>query len=196
VNLFTFCRFSRFFTAFSLLGWCLLSLGIMVSSPAFAGAFMLLERDLDLAGQTDLFLASYADQNDFQTNTNLTQLALPQPIAGGFSVGGITVDAFGGWHLLLERDLDLAGQTDLFLVSYANQNDFLTNTNLTQLALPQPIAGGFSVAGLHFMSAPEPPPSVPEPSTLLLLGVGPLMFAIAKRRRRTVIRGRVVDKEH
>jgi len=157
-----------------------------MSSTALGAVQLLLERDIDV-GQTDLFLISYADQNGFLTNTGLTQTALPQPIASNFSAAGLTIDALGGWHLLLERDIDV-GQTDLFLISYASQNDFLTNTGLTQTALPQPIASNFSVAGLHFMVDAAPPNPVPEPGIawLMLSALGALHIARRRSPRRSV----------
>ncbi|HRP77104.1 MAG TPA: hypothetical protein PKZ27_16005, partial [Rhodocyclaceae bacterium] len=42
-------------------------------------------------------------------------------------------------HLIFERDIDVSGQTDLFLISYASQADFLSDTGFTQTALPQSI---------------------------------------------------------
>jgi hypothetical protein len=160
-----------------------LAIGLTLCSTAFGAVELLLERDTDIAGQTDLFLISYADQNSFLTNTGLVQSNLPQPIAAGFSAGGLTVDALGGWHLLLERDTDIAGQTDLFLISYPDQNSFLTNTGLVQSNLPQPIAAGFSAGGLHFTIDAEPPNPAPEPGTFALLSLGFAGLALMRRRK-------------
>jgi hypothetical protein len=147
----------------------------MASSPALAGAHLLLERDIDIPGEADLFLISYASQAAFLTNSGATQTALPQNIAPNFSAGGLTVDATGAWHLLLERDIDIAGEADLFLISYASQAAFLTNSGATQTALPQNIAPNFSAGGLHFdvpPAAPSPPPAIPEPGSLPVLAFG------------------------
>lgn len=98
-----------------------------------------------------------------------------------------------GAHLLLERNTDVAGQTDLFLISYANQADFLTNTVASQTALPQPVNAAFSAGGLHFDVPPAPPPhAVSEPGALPLLVLALAMLGtlgglfrrpIAARRR-------------
>ena len=81
-------------------------------------------------------------------------------------------------QLLLERDTDIFGETDLFLISYADQNAFLTNSLSTQTSLPQDISPGFSAGGLHFVLPPEPPPphGVPEPGSLPLLALALLLL--------------------
>jgi hypothetical protein len=137
---------------------------------------LILERDIDVAGATNLFLISYASQADFLTNTGLIETALPQSFAAGYSAGGLTVDATGAWHLLLERDIDVAGATNLFLISYASQADFLTNTGLIETALPQSFAAGYSAGGLHFDLSTPPPNGVPEPGSLPLLLLGVMML--------------------
>jgi hypothetical protein len=71
------------------------------------------------------------------------------------------------------------GQTDLFLISYAAQDAFLTNGNATQTSLPQAINAGFSSGGLHFTGAT--PSAVPEPSLLAMLALGTM--AVARFRR-------------
>jgi hypothetical protein len=157
-----------------------------LTADAFGGWHLLLERNVDVAGQTDLFLISYASQADFLSNTGAVQTALPLNLASNFSAGGLAVDAFGGWHLLLERDVDVALQADLFLISYASQADFLSNTGAVQTALPLNLASNFSAAGLHFdLSTPPPPPphGVPEPPALPLLAL--VLAALASIAGRT-----------
>ncbi|WP_439579941.1 hypothetical protein, partial [Elioraea sp.] len=121
---------------------------LAASSPALSSVHLLLERDIAVPGETDLFLVSYASQTDFLTNAGPSITALPIPINAQFSAGGLTVDAAGAWHLLLERDIAVPGETDLFLVSYASQTDFLTNAGPSITALPIPINAQFSAGGL------------------------------------------------
>ncbi|HRP77105.1 MAG TPA: hypothetical protein PKZ27_16010, partial [Rhodocyclaceae bacterium] len=133
-------------------------------------------RDIDVVGQTDLFLISYASQADFLSDTGFTQTALPQSIAGNFSLGGFSVDPLGGWHLIFERDIDVVGQTDLFLISYASQADFLSDTGFTQTAMPQSIAGNFSLGGFYIGVSAPPPNGVPEPGSMPLLALAVAML--------------------
>ena len=170
--------FSRGLRGLRRLCMAMLASGVLAASPSLASVQLLLERDTDIFGETDLFLISYADQNAFLTNSLSTQTSLPQDISPGFSAGGLTVDATGAWYLLLERDTDIFGETDLFLISYADQNAFLTNSLSTQTSLPQDISPGFSAGGLHFVLPPEPPPphGVPEPGSLPLLALALLLL--------------------
>ncbi|WP_144300201.1 hypothetical protein [Elioraea rosea] len=140
---------------------------------------LLLERNTDLAGQTDLFLITYADASAFLNNADATQTALAQNISANFSAGGLTIDGSGAWHLLLERNTDLAGQTDLFLITYADASAFLNNADATQTALPQNISANFSAGGLVFLdpAVPPPPTGVPEPPSLPTLAFAVVLLA-------------------
>ena len=168
-----------------------LAAGLIVSLPSVGAVHLIFERDIDIAGQTDLFLISYASQADFVSNTAPAQTALPQAIAGNFSLGGLTVDALGGWHLIFERDIDIVGQTDLFLISYASQADFVSNTAPAQTALPQAIAGNFSLGGFHIDVVSAPPPNgVPAPGTAPLLVLGVVMLWLYGRPAREALPSR------
>jgi hypothetical protein len=158
--------------------------------PAFespGGWHMLLERDVDVGG-TDLFLISYADMNSFATNTGFVQTNLPIPIDPNFSVGGLAIDSDGGWHMLLERDVDVGG-TDLFLISYADMNSFATNTGFVQTNLPQPIDPNFSVNGFEIVD--DATAVVPEPTTISMLSLGLLLVTFRQSLRSRRWRGRV-----
>ena len=163
----------------------LLVAGLIVSLPSVAApVHLIIERDIDVPGETDLFLVSYASQADFLSNTPLTQTALPQGLNADFSLGGFTVDALGAWHLIIERDIDVAGETDLFLVSYASQADFLSNTLLAQTALPHGINAEFSLGGFHIDVSAPPPNGVPEPGSIPLLALAVAMLWLFGRLSR------------
>lgn len=90
-------------------------------------------------------------------------------------------------HLILERDIDAPGETDLFLVSYASQADFHSNTLLAQTALPQGINAEFSLGGFHIDVSAPPPNGVPEPGSIPLLALAVAMLWLSGRLPRRPI---------
>lgn len=102
----------------------------------------------------------------------------------------VSLPSVAAVHLIFERDIDVPGQTDLFLVSYASQADFLSNTLQAQTALPQAIAGNFSLGGFHIDVAAPPPNGVPEPGSAPLLGLGVMMLWLCRRVARGAASGR------
>ena len=89
------------------------------------------------------------------------------------------------YQMLLERDTDTQGQTDLFLVTFPTLADLVDNTNVTQAASQIQLSSAFSVGGFAYDGFPPsepPPPPIPLPASSLLLlgGIGALM---AGRRR-------------
>jgi hypothetical protein len=156
-----------------------------VGGLAYDGSYqLLLERDTDTLGQTDLFLITFPTIADLVNSTNFTQFASQIPLDPAFSVGGLTYD--GSYQLLLERDTDTLGQTDLFLITFPTIADLVNSTNFTQFASQIPLDPAFSVGGLAYDGFPQPPVVVPEPpmSLLLLAGMGGLIFVLRRKGRR------------
>lgn len=83
----------------------------------------------------------------------------------------VSAPSLASVHLLIERDIDVPGQNDLFLVTYANETDFRSGIIGSQQLLSQNLPASLSPAGLHFDVPPVPPPphTVPEPEALPLL---------------------------
>jgi CRISPR/Cas system endoribonuclease Cas6 (RAMP superfamily) len=123
-----------------------------LASDTNGGYHILIERDDPSAplGQS-LYLVDYANVGDLKTMTPSSQGFLPAFInTFSYSVGGLTSDISGGYHLIIERDDPSAplGQS-LYLVDFASLDDLKTMTPTWQGFLPAFInTFSYSVGGL------------------------------------------------
>jgi hypothetical protein len=82
----------------------------------------------------------------------------------------------------------VANQTDLFLISYADENAFRTNAGALQDSLPQLIASGFSAGGFAMMA--DTPTDIPEPPSWSIVVLSLLLPPFVTRRPRARGAGR------
>ena len=110
-----------------------------------AGYHLLLESNANL-DSNEIFLVTYANFADLESNTIASQGFLPLNISEDFSIGGFTFDG-SAYHLLLESNANLEDE-EVFLVTYNSWDHLLSNTIDSQTFLPLNISEDFSLGGL------------------------------------------------
>ena len=89
-------------------------------------------------------------------------------------------------QLLLETNADGDAGNEIYLANFDSYADLIGGNLGASSSFSQVnISSNYSVGGFTYELVSDPPASVPEPSTLALLGIG-LLGMGAKRRRKKV----------
>mgnify|MGYP001813562621 FL=1 len=89
-------------------------------------------------------------------------------------------------QLLLETNADGDAGNEIYLANFDSYADLIGgNLGASSSFSQDNISSNYSVGGFTYELVSDPPASVPEPSTLALLGIG-LLGMGAKRRRKKV----------
>ena len=139
---------------------------------------LLLERDVDVPGATDLSLLNFSSQLNFLNGVIGFQVPSSLDLPAGVSVAGFDINGTE-FNLLLERDVDVPGATDLSLLNFSSQLNFLNGVIGFQVPSSLDLPAGVSVAGFAIQSGDTP---VPVPSTVALLGLALAGLGFSRHR--------------
>jgi len=149
-----------------------------IASIAYDGKYrVLLESRADTSAPLEAYMASFDTYGDLLnahlgTGSAFTQL----DVSPSFRIAGLTFD--GKYRMALETRTDASSPLEVYMANFDTFDD-LMNANLgSGSAYSQiDISPDYQIVGLAY----EPSP-VPEPSTIVVLGIGILPF-IRKRRK-------------
>lgn len=117
--------------------------GFVVDGGAYR---LLLESRRDAGAGSELFVLSFNSLNDLLAGDIAASQASQLNIDAGFSIGGFAVDG-GIYRVLIESDLDAAGGSELFLLSFNSLGEFLAGDHSASQTLQLDVSARFSLGG-------------------------------------------------
>jgi len=123
---------------------------LFLPTLAHADDRFLLETNANAGANSEVYLLNYATNADLLTNTQSpTSQFLPLNVSEDFSIGDFAYD--GSYHVLLESNVDVGANNEVYLLNYASYADLLGNVQSpTSQFLPLNVSTEFSIGGFTY----------------------------------------------
>lgn len=144
----------------------------------YDGAYhmMLQKRDTSTSPPTETYLWSYNTFNDLVTDTNGSWQSMQFDVPSDYQTVGVAYD--GKYRMMVQsRDPFASPPTESYIWTFDTLNDMVNHLGGTYVSGQFDVAEDYYTVGLAYVP-------VPEPSTIVALGLGGL--TVIRRRRRRV----------